>query len=192
MSPASDATSPDPLTGPSVPERTPVPVLYTAAAIQCRVRALAAELSRDLAGLEPLLVCVLHGARTFFADLTRGLSIPVQRDALRVGSYGDATHSVGEVELLQDVCAQVRDRHVVVVEDIVDTGASLAFVREHLLARRPARLWTCALLDKPSRRKVVVPVEYVGFTIDDAFVVGYGLDLAGQYRDLPYIGLVEG
>ena len=168
------------------------PILLSTEQIQERVRGLAAEIERDHAGAETLhLLCVLKGAFVFLADLVRALRIPATLDFMAVSSYAAGTTTTGEVRLLKDLDIALDGRHVVIVEDIVDTGLTLHYLQEILRARGPKTLRTACLLSKPSRRKVNVPVEYVGFTIDDRFVVGYGLDYAEEHRNLPYIGVLD-
>ena len=168
------------------------PILLSTEQIQERVRGLAAEIEADHPGAETLhLVCVLKGAFVFLADLVRALSVPSTLDFMAVSSYAKGTTTTGEVRLLKDLDMALDGRHVVIVEDIVDTGLTLTYLQEILRARGPKTLRTACLLSKPSRRKVNVPVEYIGFTIEDRFVVGYGLDYAGQHRNLPYIGVLD-
>lgn len=163
--------------------------LISADAIAQRVRSLAGELRRDHPdGVH--LVCVLKGAFIFLADLARALEGSATLDFIAVSSYGDSTKSSGQVQLLKDLDAPIHGRDVVIVEDIVDTGLTLTYLQDILRTRAPRSLRTACLLSKPSRRKVDVKVEYVGFTIEDKFVVGYGLDYAEQYRNLPYIAVV--
>jgi hypoxanthine phosphoribosyltransferase len=157
--------------------------------IQQRVRALAQEIRRDHPdGLH--LVCVLKGAFVFLSDLARALEGPVTLDFMAVSSYGTSTKSSGQVQVLKDLESGLEGRDVVIIEDIVDTGLTLSYLQDILRARSPRNLRTACLLSKPSRRQVDVNVEYIGFTIEDKFVVGYGLDYAEQYRNLPYIGVV--
>ena len=164
----------------------PTGVLVSSARIQTRVRELAAEIQRDFPdGLH--LVCVLKGAFIFLSDLVRNMKGPVSLDFMAVSSYAKGTTSSGEVRLMKDLDTSLDGRDVVIVEDIVDTGLTLNYLQEILRARNPRALRTACLLSKPSRRQVDVKVEYVGFTIDDHFVVGYGLDYAEQYRNLPDI-----
>ena len=168
-----------------------VEVLITEAAIQARVAAVAAEIRRDFGSDDPVhLVAVLKGAFVFLADLVRAFEGPVTCDFIAVSSYGSGTTSSGEVRLTKDVDSSLEGRHVVIVEDIVDTGLTLSYLQEILRARGPKSLRTACLLSKPSRRQIEVAVEYVGFTIADRFVVGYGLDVDEQYRNLPYVGVV--
>ena len=170
----------------------PPPILLSTEQIQERVRGLAAEIEKDHPDAETLhLVCVLKGAFVFLADLVRALRIPSTLDFMAVSSYAKGTTTTGEVRLLKDLDMALDGRHVVIVEDIVDTGLTLTYLQEILRARGPKSLRTACLLSKPSRRKVNVPVEYIGFTIEDRFVVGYGLDYAGQHRNLPYIGVLD-
>jgi hypoxanthine phosphoribosyltransferase len=171
-----------------MPDVTSSTVLLPADAIQQRIRELAAEIERDYAGADDLhLICVLKGAFLFLGDLIRAMSRPVTIDFMAVSSYAKGTTSSGEVRLIKDLDSGLQGRNVIIVEDIVDTGLTLAYLQEILHARGPRSLKTACLLSKPSRRQVEVPVEYIGFTIEDRFVVGYGLDYAENYRNLPYI-----
>jgi hypoxanthine phosphoribosyltransferase len=156
-----------------------------------RVRALAAEISRDYAGREPLLVCVLKGAVFFLSDLMRSLEVPCQVDFMAVASYGSQTETSGVVRILKDLEAPISGRDVVIVEDIVDSGLTLQYLLRALRAREPASLEVCALLTKPERRKVDLPIRYVGFEIPNRFVVGYGLDYRERFRDLPYVAALD-
>jgi hypoxanthine phosphoribosyltransferase len=166
--------------------------LITADQIQERIRTMAAEIEEDHpAGREIHLVCVLKGGFMFLSDLVRAMRNHVTLDFMAVSSYGSGTTSSGEVRVLKDVDSTLEGRHVVIVEDIVDTGLTLKYLQDILNARGPRTLRTACLLSKPSRRKVDVKVDYVGFTIEDRFVVGYGLDYAEQYRNLPYIGVLK-
>lgn len=153
---------------------------------------MATQIRRDHGDGTPVhLVAVLKGAFMFLADLMRHIGDPVTCDFIAVSSYAGASSS-GEVRLLKDLDAGLQDRHVIIVEDIVDTGLTLSYLQEILRAREPRSLRTACLLSKPSRRTVEVVVEYVGFTIEDRFVVGYGLDFDERYRNLPYIGVLDG
>ncbi len=161
--------------------------------VQARVQELADRISEDYQGKTPLFVGVLKGAFVFLADLIRATRLEnLWVDFLAVSSYGDATVHSGEVQILKDLSVSVEGRHVILVEDIVDTGLTLRYLRQLLLDRNPASLRICVLLDKKERREVEVPVDYVGFEIPDAFVVGYGLDWAERYRHLPGIAVVDG
>jgi hypoxanthine phosphoribosyltransferase len=164
-------------------------VLISAEDIQQRVRSLAGEIRRDHPdGVH--LVCVLKGAFMFLADLARALDGEATLDFMAVSSYGSSTKSSGQVQVLKDLDAGIEGRDVVIVEDIVDTGLTLTYLQDILRARAPRSLRTACLLSKPSRRTIDVTVEYVGFTIEDKFVVGYGLDHAEKYRNLPYIAVI--
>jgi hypoxanthine phosphoribosyltransferase len=165
-------------------------VLITSAELSGRVRELGRSLERDYAGRVPLLVGVLNGAAVFVADLMRAIAGPVECDFVAVSSYGRGTRSQGVVTIRADLLTPIAGRDVVIVEDVVDTGRTLAELKEMLEARGPRSVRTCALLDKRERREVAVDVDYVGFTIPGQFVVGYGLDLAGLHRNLPYIATV--
>jgi hypoxanthine phosphoribosyltransferase len=157
--------------------------------IQARVRELAAEIRRDHPdGVH--FVCVLKGAFVFLSDLARAFDGPLTLDFMALSSYGNSTRSSGQVQVLKDLGSAIEGRDVVIVEDIVDTGLTLTYLQEILRARAPRSLRTACLLSKPSRRKTEVKVEYIGFTIEDKFVVGYGLDYAEKYRHLPYIAVV--
>ena len=167
-------------------------ILLDAETIQARVRELAKEIERDHpAGEEIHLVCVLKGGFMFMADLVRAMTAPVTLDFIAVSSYAKSTKSSGEVRMLKDLDSGLQGRHIVVVEDIVDTGLTLIYLQEILRARAPKSLRTACLLSKPSRRQVDVKVEYIGFTIEDRFVVGYGLDYAEQYRNLSHIAVLD-
>jgi hypoxanthine phosphoribosyltransferase len=167
--------------------------LITADQIRTRVRELAAEIERDYPPADEIhLVGVLKGGFVFMADLIRSMSARVTLDFIAVSSYAQSRKSSGEVRLLKDLDSRLEDRHVVIVEDIVDTGLTLTYLQDILRARAPRSLRTACLLSKPSRRVVDVVVDYVGFTIEDRFVVGYGLDYAEKYRNLDYIAVVNG
>lgn len=171
----------------------PSEVLITEAQIQARVAELAAEIRRDhLPGTPIHFVAVLKGAFMFLADLMRQMKGEVTCDFIALSSYGGGTQSSGEVRLLKDLDRGLEGRDVVIVEDIVDTGLTLSYLQEILRAREPHSLRTACLLSKPSRRKVDVSVDYIGFTIEDRFVVGYGLDVDERYRHLPDIRVVKG
>jgi hypoxanthine phosphoribosyltransferase len=164
--------------------------LLTSEQIQARVRTLADEIRRDHTGGLHLL-CVLKGAFIFMADLLRALPDTTSIDFMALSSYGSSTSSSGEVRLLKDLDFGLEGRDVVIVEDIVDTGLTLSYLQGILRARGPRTLRTACLLSKPSRRKVDVKVDYIGFTIEDRFVVGYGLDYGEKYRSLPFIGVLD-
>lgn len=168
-------------------------VLLSSHEIRSRVRDLAREISLDYNGVEGdvLLVGILKGSFVFLADLMRLLSIDTSVDFMSVSSYGKATTTSGVVKILKDLEESVQGRHVLLVEDIVDTGLTLQFLRDNLESRSPASIKICVLLDKKERRLVDVPVDYTGFTVPDQFVIGYGLDYRERYRNLPYIAVVE-
>lgn len=159
--------------------------------LSARITALAHEIRQDLPGGQLHFVCVLKGAFMFLGDLIRATEGQVSIDFMSCSSYGTGTSSSGEVRLTKDLDSSIEGRDVIVVEDIVDTGLTLHYLQEILQARGPRSLRTACLLSKPSRRKIDVKVDYIGFTIEDRFVVGYGLDYAEQYRNLPYIGVLE-
>jgi hypoxanthine phosphoribosyltransferase len=168
-------------------------ILISAERIQQRVRELAAEIGRDYQARGDVhLVCVLKGAFVFMADLIRGLDLPATLDFMAVASYAHGTTSSGEVRVLKDLDTALQGRDVLIVEDIVDSGLTLQYLQGILSARGPRSVRTACLLSKPSRRTVEVPVDYVGFEIADRFVVGYGLDHAGRYRNLPHIAVLDG
>jgi hypoxanthine phosphoribosyltransferase len=167
-------------------------ILLDAATIQARVQEMAREIEADHPGDEEiLLVCVLKGGFIFMSDLARSMSTRVSMDFIAVSSYGAGTKSSGEVRFQKDLDTSLENRCVVVIEDIVDTGLTLKYLQEILRSRAPRSLKTACLLSKPSRRQVDVPVDYIGFTIEDRFVVGYGLDYAERYRNLPHIAVLQ-
>ena len=168
-------------------------VLLSEQEIARRVAEMGAQISLDYAGKDLMLVCILKGANIFLADLVRQITLPLSYDFVAVSSYGADTKSSGVVRILKDLDESVESKHVLVIEDIVDTGLTLrlSYLLENLRSRRAASVKICTLLDKPSRRRMDVPVDYFGFNIEDRFVVGYGLDYAGKYRNLPYIGVLK-
>lgn len=167
-------------------------LLFSKAQIEEAVSRLASEISRDYEGRRPLLIGVLKGAFVFLADLIRKLKIPVEVDFVRLSSYGLGSESSGQVKFTKEFEMEIEGRDVIVVEDIVDTGLSLKVLLEALKERNPKSLKVCCLLDKKFRRKTPVQVDYVGFEIEEGFVVGYGIDYAEKYRELPEIYVVEG
>jgi hypoxanthine phosphoribosyltransferase len=171
--------------------RGKVETLFSAEQIDARVRELGAEITRDYKGRSLVLLCVLKGSFVFAADLARCIDLPLRIEFLGVQSYGDDTESSGIVQITQDLTRPVEGEDVLVVEDIVDTGLTLHYLAEQMRARHPKSIKICALLHKPSRMKVQVDIDYLGFTVDDVFVVGYGLDWAQLYRNLPEIGVVK-
>ena len=166
-------------------------VLLTEEQIHARVAELGAQLTVDYAGLQPVLISVLKGSIVFLADLVRGMDVPLSIDIMEVSSYGAATETSGQVRILKDLSNPIEGRHVIVVEDIIDTGLTLNYLLRYLREKGPASLRICCLLDKPARRLTEIPIDYVGFTIPDRFVVGYGLDYGERYRNLPYVGVLR-
>ena len=159
--------------------------------LQERIRDLGREISEDYAGRELLLVGVLKGAVFFMADLMRSVTVPCEIDFMAISSYGASTDSSGVVRILKDLDLNIDGRHVLVVEDIIDSGLTLSYLLRNLESREPASLEICALLTKPERREIDVPVKYIGFEIPNRFVIGYGLDFAERYRNLPYVGVLR-
>ena len=170
-----------------------VEVLLDEEKVHSRVRELGEEISRDYQGKPLLVVGILKGSAVFLADLIRSIDLPLDYDFVAISSYGADTRSSGVVRLLKDLDSSIEGRHILVVEDIVDTGWTLrlSYITENLLVKKAASVKICALLDKPSRREVDVGIDYCGFVIDDLFVVGYGLDFNGRYRNLRYIGVIK-
>ncbi len=171
----------------SEPKLTP---LFTGEEIAATVRRLAAEIGRDYRDKRPLLIGVLKGSFMFMADLIRLLDFPLEVDFIRLSSYGGG-QSPGKIKLVQDVQSEIKDRHVLVIEDIIDTGLTTAFVLEHLGKKKPASLKLCTLTDKPSRRKTAVNIDYLGLTVPNKFIVGYGIDWNERFRYLPDIYAME-
>lgn len=167
-----------------------VPML-TEGQLQARIHELGVQIAADYADKDVVLVGLLNGVYPFFADLTRAIQLDFEVGFMQVSSYHGGTESTGEVKIVKDLDCSIQGRHCLVVEDIVDTGTTLFKVRNLLLDREPLSLKVCTLLDKPSRRKTHVPVDYIGFTIEDRFVVGYGLDLDGKFRNLPFVGIYQ-
>jgi hypoxanthine phosphoribosyltransferase len=165
-------------------------ILITPEQLQARVAELGEQISRDYADREVALVCVLRGAVVFLADLLRALRVPASVDFMAISSYGLDTRSTGVVRIVKDLDDSIESKHVLIVEDIVATGLTLNYLLENLRHRNVASVRVCALLDKPARRRVEVRLDYIGFTVPDAFVVGYGLDYAQQFRGFPFIGIL--
>ncbi|NLO89835.1 MAG: hypoxanthine phosphoribosyltransferase [Clostridia bacterium] len=166
-------------------------ILFTEEQIKNKIIELGMQITRDYKGENLTVIGILKGAFIFAADLIRQINIPVAVDFIAVSSYGSATKSSGEVKIIKDLDISVKGRHLLLVEDIVDTGLTLKYLLENLKSREPASIKTCVLLDKPQARKVEVPIDYRGFTVDNVFVVGYGLDYDQKYRNLPYIAYLE-
>ena len=166
-------------------------VLFSEEELDKRVSEIAAEINRDYAGKEPMLISVLRGSFVFMADLIRKIEVPCTVDFMAVSSYGRGTTSSGQVQITKDLSDDIEGKDIIVVEDILDSGNTLSYLMELLRARKPASMKLCTLLDKPDRRVKEVHVDYSGFAIPDEFVVGYGLDYAEKYRNLPYIGILK-
>lgn len=166
--------------------------LIPADALQAKVRELADRINKDYAEEEDvILITLLKGGAIFAVDLMQKLTVPVEIDFMSVSSYGSSTKTSGVVKVTKDLDVDITGRNVLLVEDIIDSGLTLSYVRALLLERKPKDLKICTILDKPSRRKTEVPVEYVGFEIEDEFVIGYGLDYAQKFRNLPYVGVLK-
>ncbi len=166
-------------------------ILLTRAEIEAGIDKLAAEIRRDYLGKNPILICILKGSFIFTADLIRRLNFPLEVDFVQLSSYGGSRESSGKIKVVQRLRSPVEGRHVVVVDDIVDTGLTVAFLLDYLRKKKPASLRLCALTDKPSRRQVSVTIDYLGFTVPDVFIVGYGLDCDEDLRYLPDICVLE-
>ena len=166
-------------------------ILFTKEQIAKRVKELGAEISKDYAGKTPLVVCILKGSVLFFSDLIKEISIQINLDFMAVSSYGSATISSGEVKMIKDLDSSIENRHVIIVEDIVDTGHTLSYLIKNLNTRMPASVKVCTLLDKQCRRVVDISPDYIGFEVGDHFVVGYGLDYDEGYRHVPEVGVLK-
>jgi hypoxanthine phosphoribosyltransferase len=166
-------------------------IYYTEDTIRTRVAELGAQLSKDYEGKNPLLIGVLKGSFIFLADLARAMDIKCELEFITCSSYGDGTETSGKVKMTKAIGDVVGNRHVLIVEDILDTGLTLEYLKAYLLDFKPASLKICTFLDKPARRKVPMSADYIGFECVDAFYVGYGLDYAGHYRNLPFIGSLK-
>ena len=166
-------------------------ILLTESDIHARVEELGRQISRDYAGREPLFVGVLKGCFIFMADLIRSVDLHCTMDFMAVSSYGDGMSSTGAVKINKDLSRDIAGQDVIIVEDILDSGVTLSYLKQYLSVRKPASISIVTLLDKPSRRKADIRADYAGFEVEDAFVVGYGLDYAEEYRNLPYIGVLK-
>ena len=167
-------------------------VMISEEEVNARIAEIAAQINEDYKGEEIVGIGILRGGVYFCTELTKRITIPVILDFMEASSYGAATSSSGQVNITKDLIEDIAGRHVIVVEDIIDTGRTLSLLLDNLRARKPKSLKLCTLLDKPERRIVQVPVDYNGFVIPNKFVIGYGMDYAQKYRNLPYIGVVEG
>ncbi|MBI5756012.1 MAG: hypoxanthine phosphoribosyltransferase [Nitrospirae bacterium] len=159
--------------------------------IEKRVRELGTKITADYDGKELLMICLLKGAYIFFADLVRNIQLPVMVDFMMVSSYGAGTTSSGSVKIIQDLSSPIKGKDILIVEDIVDSGLTLSYLYKTLKAKRPRSLKVCVLLDKVERRKHSIPIDYIGFTIPNKFIIGYGLDYQDKYRNLPYIAVLD-
>ena len=166
-------------------------VLISQQQIAARVAELGAQIARDYAGKELVLVGVLKGAFVFVSDLSRAIDLPLTIDFVALSSYGEATESSGVVKITSDLSRPIEGKHVLVVEDIIDTGLTMRYLLDNLATRHPASIKICGLLHKPARARTKIPIDYLGFPIEDKFVVGYGLDAAERYRNVPFIGVMR-
>jgi len=166
-------------------------VLYTPDQLAKRVAELGKEIEHDYQGKDLVLLGVLKGSFVFMADLARAIDLPLAVDFIALSSYGDSTESSGVVKISSDLTKPIADKHVVIVEDIVDTGLTMRYLLDNLATRHPASVKLCTLLHKPARARTKIPIDYLGFQIEDRFVVGYGLDAAEKYRNIPFIGVVR-
>ena len=166
-------------------------ILFDERTLANTVERLGTQISRDYQGQELLVICILKGASVFMADLIRKIDLPIQIDFMAVSSYGHSTQSSGVVKINKDLDTDIENRHILIVEDIIDSGLTLKYLSENLQSRRPKSLKICTLLDKPERRKTHLNIDYTGFEIPDVFIVGYGIDYAEHYRNLPYIGVIS-
>jgi len=162
-------------------------ILIDQETIQKRVKELGEQISRDYEGKTITLVCILKGGLMFLCDLAKHITVPVKYDFMSVSSYGDSTQSSGVVRITKDLEESIEGKHIIIVEDIIDTGLTLSYLLNNLLSRNPASLKICTLLDKPDNRRVEIPVDYVGFKVPNEFLVGYGLDYQQLYRNYPYV-----
>ena len=168
-----------------------ISVLISEEKVEQRIQELAEQITKDYEGKEVHLICVLKGSVFFTCELAKRIKLPVTLDFMSVSSYGDGTVSSGRVKIVKDLDETIENKEVILIEDIIDSGRTLSYLMDMLNARKPASLKLCTLLDKPDRRVTDISVDYIGFKIPDEFVVGYGLDYAQKYRNLPYIGVIE-
>jgi hypoxanthine phosphoribosyltransferase len=168
-----------------------ITTMYSEEEVNKRIKELGEQISKDFAGKKLTMICILKGAAAFACELAKRIDIPVEMEYMRCSSYGNETESSGVVKIALDLDEPIREKNILVVEDIIDTGRTMSYLLEILKQRGPAELKLCSLLDKPDRRVADVDIDYTGFVIPDKFVVGYGLDYAQKYRNLPYIGVVE-
>lgn len=168
-----------------------VDVLFGTEEVKRRVRELGQQITEDFSGEKVIAIGILKGAFIFMADLVRNIDLPVEIEFMAVSSYGKAAASSGEVRIMKDLDCSIEGENIIIIEDIIDTGLTLKYIKEILLKRQPKSLKICCMLDKPSRRSTEIAVDYIGYSIPDHFVVGYGLDYSGRYRSLPYIGILH-
>jgi hypoxanthine phosphoribosyltransferase len=166
-------------------------ILKSEQVIQEKVQELGRQISRDYKGKFPVVICILKGGVLFMTDLIKNISIPLEIDFLSLSSYGDSTKSSGVVKIKKDIDIDIQGRHVIIIEDIVDSGLTLVYIEKYFEQHHPASIKVCTLLDKPAAHKTELKIDYVGFEIGNEFVVGYGLDFAQKYRNLPYIGILK-
>jgi hypoxanthine phosphoribosyltransferase len=166
-------------------------ILFSAADLEARIEELGERITEDYRGKELIVVGILKGSNIFTSDLVRKVNIPLKIDFMVVSSYGNTTESTGVVRILKDLEHSVENKHLLIVEDIIDSGLTLKYLKEMLLTRNPAGIKICTLLDKPARRKEYVDIDYMGFEVPDEFIVGYGIDYAEMYRNLPYVGVLK-
>lgn len=166
-------------------------ILIDETALQQRVDELAAQITADFSGKFPVFICILKGGIIFLADLIKKIDLPMQLDFLSLSSYGDSTKSSGIVRIKKDIDADIQNRHIIIVEDIVDSGLTLKYIKDYFKQHNPASISICTLLDKPDAHQAEIEVDYIGFEVGNEFVVGYGLDYAQKYRNLPYIAILK-
>lgn len=166
-------------------------VLFSEEELNKRIVELGAQITKDYEGKSLVVIGILKGSNIFTSDLVRKINLPIKLDFMAVSSYGNATESTGVVKILKDLDKDIEGEHLLIVEDIVDSGLTLKYLKEVLLTRKPASIKICTLLDKPARRKENITPDYLGFTVPDEFIVGYGIDYAERYRNLPYIGVLK-
>jgi hypoxanthine phosphoribosyltransferase len=166
-------------------------VLINEEALAKRVEALGFQITEEYKEKDLLVVGILKGSNIFMSDLVRKINLPLRMDFMVVSSYGNATESTGVVKILKDVEANIEGKHVLIVEDLIDTGLTLKYLKEMLYTRKPASIRICTLLEKPARRQEAVDVDFVGFEVPDEFIIGYGIDYAERYRNLPYVGILK-
>jgi hypoxanthine phosphoribosyltransferase len=169
----------------------PLDVLHSEEELRARIRELGAEIERDYQGKELVLLCVLKGAILFAADLARAIDLPLSLDFIGLSSYGEVTESSGVVKITSDLTKPIEGKHVLIIEDIIDTGLTMRYLLDNLATRRPSSVKICSLLHKPARARTKIPIHYLGFTVPDVFVVGYGLDAGEKFRNVPFVGVVR-